>query len=122
VPSDPIGNTGEPLELTALILNPESDYDQDGTSTADEEIAGTDANNRQSVFIINLFAAATSKIFNLSWTTVSGKSYTVESTPQLSEATWTPVDSLINIPGTGAIISVEFPHGGDSAFFRVRVE
>ena len=122
VPTDPIGNSGELLELTALILNPQSDYDQDGATTAQEEVAGTDANNPQSVFIIKLFGAEGAESFNLSWTSVSGRSYTVESTLQLTNAAWTEVEGLRDIPGTGGIISVAVPQNRGAAFFRVVVK
>jgi len=121
-PSDPMGNSGEPLELTALILNPLSDYDQDGSITAHEELAGTDAKNPQSVFIIRGLAAEGDAGFRLSWTTVSGRSYSVESTPQLSGGAWTPVDGFTGLPGTGSEISVVLPPGTGAKFFRVRVE
>jgi len=121
-PSDPIGNSGEPLELTALILDPLSDYDQDGSVTAHEELAGTDAKNPQSVFIINRFAAEGANSFGLSWTTVSGRSYSIESTPQLSAAAWTPLAGFTGLPGTGNVISVALPPGTGAAYYRVRVE
>ena len=122
IPSDPLENHGESIELTSLILNAASDYDGDGTTTADEEIAGTDASNPQSLFIVTAFNASTSNTLSISWSSVLNRSYTVETSQSLTTPFWSEVPGLQDIPGTGDIIIRELQINGAKAFFRVQVQ
>lgn len=122
IPSDPMKNQGNPIELTNLILDSKADYDEDGATTAEEESAGTDASDPQSIFIVTAFDSDTNSTFSISWSSVENRSYTVESTPSLTTPAWTPIPILQDIPGTGAVMTRKLQISGTKAFFRVQVE
>ncbi|MFO7936431.1 MAG: C25 family cysteine peptidase [Kiritimatiellia bacterium] len=120
-PFDPLGNQGEALELAVLVLDPDSDYDNDGTSTGDETKAGTDASDSQSVFIINSCNSSTDS-FTLSWHSVTNRFYTVQTCKSLSDPVWTDIPELKTTPGTGEIMTADVPQAATNAFFRVKAE
>jgi hypothetical protein len=121
-PSDPIGNHGKPLELALLILDANSDFDNDGISTADEEIAGTDAVNPKSRFIINALELAQSATLVLTWSSVTNRCYAVETTKTLTNPEWKTISTLDSITGNGELMSITLPQSDTNAFFRVRVK
>jgi hypothetical protein len=89
---------------------------------ADEETAGTSAINPNECFRVNSPATPVSSgLIPLSWHSVVGRRYTVESTPTLLPPAWQPIPDLSDLPGTGASISVDLPVNGPSLFFRILV-
>lgn len=54
--------------------------------------------------------------------TVSGRTYTIESTDSLrAQGFWSPAPGNSTVPGTGAVLNYNFgPMAGPGKFFRVR--
>jgi len=110
-----------PVEL----INPDDDTDGDGQSNIHECIAGTDPFNHLSVFMILEATTNSSGQLTLSWPSVSGKVYGVQSLDLLPPASWNVEDG--NIVGTGNTISWSdpghpLPALQPAKFYRVTVE
>lgn len=116
---DPAGNASAPLEDSLLVLNASGDYDADGMTTADEEIAGTSAANATDRLSAALSSG--SGVMALTWQSVEGRLYTVESTPTLLPPDWQPLPDGTDVPGTGLPLSIGLPTAQPSNFFRIRV-
>ncbi len=119
VARDPAGNASAPLTASLLILDAAADYDGDGLSSADEEIAGTSAADAA-----DRFAGALSSspgALTLSWPSAAGRLYTVEASPALQPSEWRPLAGCSDIPGTGLTLTVEIPATQTAGFFRIRV-
>jgi len=108
---------------TVTIGNRQSSTDTDGDGLLDwqELVAGTNLNDPSSTFKARV--SSTETHLNLSWTPVAGKTYDIESCPDLGTKTsWT--DYLTGVPYTAGIdVSVSIPIGAtERMFYRVRVE
>jgi len=76
------------------------DWDGDGMSNFNEFLAGTDPTNKASVFRIDAMGrSGGGSNMVLSFTTVSGKSYQLEWTTNLTSGVWTNEAAMIT--GTG---------------------
>ncbi len=115
---DAAGNVSEPLSAAFIVLDALGDFDGDGLSSADEEIAGTCATNATSRFAIA--ATPTGSGLSFSWPTAVGRRYTVESTPSLAPEAWQPVSGYADLPGTGAPMTLDIPFDQTALFFRIR--
>lgn len=75
------------------------DYDSDGSSDGDEDIAGTDPTDDTSLFTIsNVTVNAIASNIVLHWPSVSGRLYAVDGRSNLLEGSWSNIES--NIPPT----------------------
>ena len=117
---DPAGNASAPLEATFLVLDAFGDYDVDGMATADEETAGTSADDPADRLAATL-AIGSGGGMTLSWPGVSGRLYTVEATPTLLPPNWQPLLGCVDIPGAGACLDIELSPTQLSNFYRIRV-
>jgi hypothetical protein len=116
---DHVGNASEPLGASLLVLDALGDYDADGMSTADEEVAGTSATDAADRLAASCTAAAGT--LNLSWPSVTGRLYTVQTSPTLSPPAWQPLPGWTDIPGTGHPLALSIPQTSSNGFFRIRV-
>ncbi|HEX8077772.1 MAG TPA: choice-of-anchor Q domain-containing protein, partial [Chthoniobacterales bacterium] len=106
-----------PASATDEQHDADADYDGDGQSNSSEFIAGTDAGNSASVFKMTI--DRNQSVFTLTFTTVLGRRYRLQSSPDL--LTWTDFLPVIN--GTGNPISEPVGSGGfNKFFFRARIE
>jgi hypothetical protein len=64
-------------------VDPSADADSDGQSNYDEFVAGTDPNNAASSFHVSSGLAGADG-FQITWSSVPGKTYTVEYTQDLT--------------------------------------
>jgi hypothetical protein len=110
---------GNGLTLTAAsALN--ADGDADGMSNQQEYLAGTDPTNGVSVLAISSLGPVGNDI-QLSFPSVSGKTYTVEKSDTLGSA-WSLLQD--NVPGTGSPVTVtdsgaaSLPH----RFYHVKIK
>jgi len=123
VPSQPQGIAFDNVSVTFLtdtdldgipdILDP--DDDNDGITDASEAIFGSNPLDANSVYRPTISQSSPTTV-TLSFTTLTGRKYTVESSTNLSN--WTPVSTQ---SGTGAPVSIPFSNSGPRAFYRVAV-
>lgn len=118
---DRAGSIGEAAVTPVLVLNPATDFDGDGHTTAQEETAGTDASSDQSVLAFDA-AAVNDPYVVLTWPSVSGRLYTVYQRPALTGAPdWAPTD-FTNMPGAeGTLSYTTSVHGVTTRFYRIGV-
>jgi hypothetical protein len=110
---DTAGNDSPPLSGSVLVLNPVTDFDGDGFTTAQEEALGYDATR----FTCPLDLDA----FTLIFPTVASRRYTVEATPTLQPPDWQSLLPYTNLPGNGVPRSIPLPDAAPAMFFRVIV-
>jgi len=118
---DAAGNASAARSLNLLVLNALGDFDGDGMTTADEEIAGTSATDPSDRFAVGQTTVCTNAL-SIVWSSVTGRRYTVETTPTLQTPDWEPLPGYADIPGTGSLISIILPTGSASRFFRLTVQ
>lgn len=109
------------------LINPDGDLDSDGMSNADEETAGTNFNDSSSKFEIVESIVEETEQFTLSWPSVIGISYAVQSKETLTAPSWYSEPTGINISGTGNMIAWTDPNPINPVtllhkFYRVIVE
>lgn len=107
-------------EEDALGTDPANrDTDGDGSDDGQEVAAGTNPLDLQSVFkITSVELDAFPEDYRITWDTVLGKSYTLQTNVHLSEV-WTDVGTLI---ATGSSSSMVHISGAEHRFYRVKVE
>ena len=115
---DGLSDTEEALVGTDP-LNPDSDYD--GLSDGAEVLTGTDPLDAGSVFeIMALDKVSGTGFVRATWTSVAGKSYTLEASSDLIN--WVVVASGIVASGSTTSQLDSNASGADRRFYRVRVE
>lgn len=107
---------------TAADADPDADPDGDGFTNAVEYRAGTDPTNPDSALRLQppVREAATGRV-KLRWLSAPGKSYTLESTTDLTGRNWIPVAH--DLPGDGYLKEwpvADSPQG--SRFYRIRLQ
>jgi len=112
------------ITTTSPFASPEADADGDGMANLKEYLAGTDPTNSLSCLRV-LSAAREGADVRVTWTTVGGKSYVVQtnSVPGTGFADFSPV---IDMPGSGESVT-NYVHTGAATnapalFYRVRLE
>ena len=96
---------------------PETDTDGDGFSDLAEFIAGTDPRNASSSLALEAPIVQPNGTVRLSWGSVSGRGYLVETSIDL--VNWTPISDWQ--VGTGAPISLTLPPLHGAYMFRLQV-
>ncbi len=123
IPSQPQGIAFDNVSVTFLtdtdldgipdILDP--DDDNDGIADASEAIFGSNPLDANSVYRPTIAQSSPTTV-TLSFTTLTGRKYTVESSTNLSN--WAPVSTH---SGTGSPVSIPFGNVGPQVFYRVAV-
>ncbi len=105
---------------TIRLLTPQADEDGDGQSNAAEHLAGTDPLTATSVLKVTS-ASTAGNTFSLTWTSVPGKIYAVQTSPNLTD-TFTDVSpALFAGPGEFTKSWSDPAASGERKFYRVRV-
>lgn len=100
--------------------NADTDDDNDGMSDLDEEVAGTGPFDPASLLEITQFNAGGSQM-SLEWSTVSGKTYSVEASVDLN-GPWAPLPGYSNITVSGSSSSAQDSDAlSSNRFYRIQV-
>ncbi|MCX7590206.1 MAG: S8 family serine peptidase [Kiritimatiellae bacterium] len=123
---DRVGLIGAAARKAVLVLDPHTDFDGDGYSTHQEEIAGTAADNPRDMFAILRVAqveGSTGNFCVVSWPAITGRVYTLYHRSGLaSNVSWLPLAGFTNIPGaTGLLSHTDAVHGAEMRFYRLKV-
>jgi len=98
---------------------PGADPDGDGQSNLQESIAGTDPNNRQSVFRVEYWQGL-GPAWLIRWQSVAGKRYQLEGTTSLVGEDWQPQGAVVI--GTGDVVLAAVPAAASPLVaFRLRL-
>ena len=101
----------------------DADPDGDGVTNINEYTAGTDPLDGDSFFeIILLTRAAVTELVTVTWSSIPGRSYTLQKSVDLSPGSWDNIAT--GIIATGATTSLLDPSADDQSrmFYRVGVE
>jgi hypothetical protein len=109
-------------QSTGVVMLPASgDYDGDGSTNASEDAAGTNPLNPASKFAIGNVSLSGGQV-TLSFPTVAGKYYHVESSTSLSGWALEDEATASNIPGTGGVVTfTDTNAGGTRKFYQAKV-
>ena len=109
------------MASTAIpVLDPNGDADGDGITNAEEDTAGTNPLDATSgLRITSVIRNPSAKTTLVTWNSVAGKQYVVESTGSLPAGTYTAVSGTLS--GTGAAMSFTVASTTAETFYRVRV-
>jgi len=124
---DAVGSIGQPISEPVLILSKAADYDHDGIANADEEIAGTDANDAESVLSLLSslsFTGTPPGDIIFSWSGITGRTYAIVTRDTLgsSSSTWLSVSGATNLPGVAGTMTVtNSMESAPGAFYRLNV-
>jgi uncharacterized protein (DUF1800 family) len=113
------------LKYSAAALVQGTDPDGDGKTNAEESAAGTDpflAASRIAISSMTTGGAAGPGV-HITWSTVSGKGYQVQSTGSLVNPNWQPETPNTIIPGTGEAITRTYPvPATNGKYYRILVQ
>jgi len=105
-------------EIKTGLADENQDPDADGYTNRDEYIAGTDPKDPQSV--MRLQGGITSGSPELSFSTVSGRWYSVYSRTSLVSGTWGLLGN--NVYGTGSSLQLTDTGNWNTVFYRLKVD
>jgi hypothetical protein len=97
----------------------DDDWDSDGSSNLEESIAGTDPTDSSSRFSATIDTTSETTL-NVNWSSVEGKTYSIESSTDLTDDSWESV--TVNIEATPSTNTYNFEKTEDKVFYRVIVE
>jgi len=98
-------------------LDPNADLDGTGMTNLQKSIAGLDPRNPASVFYATVAASGTGAV--ITWPSVLGKQYQVQSSPDLTSGSWSNLG--VSLPGTGLVMTYAAQFSSPSIFYRVSV-
>ncbi len=99
-----------------------ADTDGDGMRDGDEDVAGTDSTDPESLLAFVSYRVETDAL-RLAWPSVANRRYSVFRAPDFTSAVWTAVAECTNLPGTGGTIERPLPTTpGARESFRIQVE
>jgi hypothetical protein len=99
---------------------PEADDDGDTFVNLAEQLAGTDPTNGASFFHVGSFTTGDSGA--VTFDSVTGRLYTLQYCADLLAGnTWSNVTGQVDVPGTGAGLSLSDPSASESRLYRLQV-
>jgi len=121
---DAAGLIGAAAAAPVLVLDPDADYDGDGMRSGGEEIAGTAADDGDSVFALTSLTVSSNGGGGvvLEWTVVSNRVYGVWHRPSMAVTGWFPLAVFSNVPGyAGSAVYTDAVHVVTGRYYRVTV-
>jgi len=129
--SDPYVSTSVPIVTVHGITRAEDpDDDGDGMLDLDEVVAGTDPHDANSLLrFLGVDAAA--ETFQIEWSTIGGRNYTIEYLDERESDTWTPLpgvsfpiweDSIEGQEATEILENNDIFEAHPLSWFRIRVQ
>jgi len=106
------------LKYPGAPLSPTVDTDGDGQSNAAEATIGTNPYDSQSIIRITSFQWTNQQV-HLTWPSIAGKRYIVQSSATLSNGSWIDVGNVV--AGTAAEVTTVIPSETPGLFYRVRI-
>ena len=122
---DALNNAGVegPLSTASAgtpVLDPNGDADGDGVTNAAEDLAGTNPLDPASYFHVqSVMRSSTNGNVQVTWSSVPGKSYQVQFSPDLSAGSFTAISSVIN--ATAATTTYLAQPSTKNGFYRVTI-
>lgn len=99
---------------------PGFDFDHDGFTNEQERLAGTDPTNGTSALrLANFSRAPTGESFSLTWASVPGKTYRIQTSDTLLSNEWIPIGDPITATASTSSLSVPTNALENRRFFRV---
>ena len=110
-----------PPSLEDLKLG-ELDSDGDGDSDSLEAQLGTDPQDPASFFRIASFTTTPDRtVVTLTWPSIAGGTYTLETSTDLTDGSWSTVVTVVGIKGTTKTSAIAFPPSdSETRYYRVR--
>lgn len=113
-----------------LLQNPNTDKDGDGISDGLEYLSGSNPNDSNSRFRLDIQHGASGKEVSFVAQAAAGagyqsktRSYTLESTQDLGSPNWQPVPGQVNVLGAGQTVRYSVPEpSGITRFYRVAIQ
>ena len=112
-----VGGGSQQRPTTIKVLDPAGDDDGDGMNNSAEDVAGTNPLSSNSLLRITAVVRATSTTLSVTWDSIAGKGYQLESAPTPG-GSYTSVGSPLTATGSSTSETVA---ASASAFYRVRV-
>lgn len=111
LPISAAGIEGAPSSSSSAValIDPDGDLDSDGMNNADEETAGTDFNDNSSTLKVVENVINGNNQFTLSWPSVLGITYGVQSKDLLTAPSWSPEATGTGLVGTGEVMAWSDP-------------
>ncbi len=106
------------LKYPGASLLPSDDTDGDGQKNLDEAISGTNPYAAQDIIRVTQLQRVGLDI-EITWPSLAGKIYGVESSASLGTDAWIPLGAVVE--GTDSPITSRHPGSATTSFFRVRV-
>jgi hypothetical protein len=120
---DQAGGVGRAAFTPVLVLSPTGDYDGDGLANADEEVAGTAADDASRTLALTArtgAGAASNAIFG--WAATSNRIYSVWRRDSLDQGTWRSLKTVTNSRPYAGFLSYTDSVNTVTRFYRLTVE
>jgi hypothetical protein len=103
---DNVGLIGDSADVPVLVLSESGDFDGDSLNNGQENIAGTDASDADSVFSLDeeILTTTSNSYVVLSWDGVTNRFYTLFASSNLNNIAWDNVPSVSNMPGVNGVM------------------
>ena len=101
-------------------VSPSADFDGDGFTNAQEDIAGTDPVSAASFPAIRTITKIGS-IIRLQWHAIYGRRYTIEANSTLAATGWGPT-SFTNVAATGTTMTADLAAPTGPQFYRLTIQ
>jgi hypothetical protein len=114
------GLVGVEVDATGAAFD--GDTDGDGLTDWQEVLAGTDPGSKAEVLGLTNVELTGATTLKLSWRSVGGRGYRIETRSSLTAGAWLPVGAVVESTGVQSEATVALPGLPSEGYFRVRLE